>query len=334
VGQQQASLLADDPSLIAVVGSVDSSVDEGVQPILAEVGIPQLSLGGSVPLLVEPRNGRRPFPTYATYAARSSDRARVATTFVERGDRVAILVGPRRDDRAMAAVFRRGAESAGGRVVLARTVEQAPTEAGQAVARAGLRSALDAVAADVVFAPVEPPLTWEVTVDVRTVEPGATLVLDEAALGRWSDDLDEEREQAEGRGVRWGPTRVVGTGFPAAPVDGASRRATTDAADEPAPGRFALQAQDATELVLDALLAGDVDSDEGSVPIRERIVAAYPEARRGTLGVYRILDPGIASRRLVGVYARGVDRWSPVRGYVASGRCLATGGCSIEPRGR
>ena len=54
VGQQQATRLPDDPTVVAVVGSVTSLVDEGVQPILNTAGLAMIAPGGGAPMAHRP----------------------------------------------------------------------------------------------------------------------------------------------------------------------------------------------------------------------------------------------------------------------------------------
>jgi ABC-type branched-subunit amino acid transport system substrate-binding protein len=343
VGQQQATTIADDPRIVAVVGSTSSFVDEGVQPILGDADVAQLSLGGNDAALTRRGAGQRPFPTYVTYAAGGLDRAAVAaSTGVSDGDRVAVLHGPRREDSVMADAYAVRVERAGGTVVLDRAVRSSPREGDEGdVDRAALRSALAAADPDVVYAAVPEAELWDTVSDVRTVAPRSTLVLDELALGRWSQRLDEQRTSALDRGTVWGPVLAVATG--AETPQSVPETASTDSPGTEAPdaegrevpgGRFAAAATDATALAV-ASLSGLLQENRGTTPSVAALRAGVLDSLRrgvvheGTVGAYSFDRFGVATKRLAGVYERVGESWRQRRAVVVEGTCRVTRGCSV-----
>jgi branched-chain amino acid transport system substrate-binding protein len=81
VAQQQATRVTDDPSVIAVIGSETSLVNEGVQPILNTAGLAMIAPGGGAVWLTERgRPPRRPFPTYFRLCAVDPDQGVAAAT--------------------------------------------------------------------------------------------------------------------------------------------------------------------------------------------------------------------------------------------------------------
>jgi hypothetical protein len=211
-------------------------------------------------------------------------------------------------------------------------------EAAVEIGRAALRSALDGVRADTVYAVVDESLVWNVVADVRTVEPKATVLLDEPTLGRWDEELDEQRTQAEGRGVVWGPTLTAVTGFDIRAQDDVSTDegapSTTRAPDEglvagEPGGRFHAQAKDAADRILAVII-----NDEGgstTQALRASIVADLARIAPGSFGPYRFLPSGVASRRLMGLYARGAAGWEPDQALLATGTCVSAATCRVRP---
>lgn len=109
VGQQLATRLVSDPSVIGVVGGLRSSVDEGVQPIFAEAGLAQISPGSVDPELTQRAVNdvvMRPFASYMRVAPNLSYQGEAGARFIAnnlRSNRVAIVNDGRASGRTTAA---------------------------------------------------------------------------------------------------------------------------------------------------------------------------------------------------------------------------------------
>jgi hypothetical protein len=162
------------------------------------------------------------------------------------------------------------------------------------------------------------------------------VVLDEAAVGRWDERLDEQRSDAADRGTVWGPILGTVTG-----ADTAAPAAASDSDPDSEPegdvegGRFAAAATDAVAVVLEGLLADGSGAAESEGAIvteaRTRILETVAPGveHQGTLGGYAFDRYGVASKRLVGVYERNGDAWAQRRAAVVEGTCRLGRGCAM-----
>lgn len=130
VGQQLATRLVSDASVIGVVGGLRSSVDEGVQPIFAEAGLAQISPGSIDPELTQREmNGvlMRPFASYMRIAPNLSYEGDAGAKFIAtklHSTRVAVVNDGRTSGRTTAASVVRGLQSQ--HVTVARVENVAP----------------------------------------------------------------------------------------------------------------------------------------------------------------------------------------------------------------
>lgn len=364
VGQQQATILADDPSTVGIIGSTESRVDEGVQPILAGSGLLTLSLGGSEPTLTRTVARQRPaFSNYVTLSAQRLDRARVAAALPPASATTLVLRGPRREDAAMAEVFVRSR-------VLAQsprpTVRRLPALTADGFDRSGevsVRALAQTARPDAVYVLADPATEWATIVSLRSVVPRVPIIADEDVLGPWPEEPARAEEQARDSGSPWGPLWTTTAGgtpdaadvawpppLPSSPAPTRTAEPSTEAEDEAIrAGRFSIAAHDAAQALIDGLLntwadaaptqrdavatpTGDVGVSPAIVAWRSAVAREVRDDRqRGLLGPYVFDDRGVASRRLVGVY-RAVDQtWSEGAPREVIGPC-GTGSCAVRVR--
>lgn len=367
VGQQQATTLADDPSVIAVIGSTEGTVDEGVQPILGQAGLLTLSLGGAEPALTRSaKGGIRAFPDYVTLSAQRLDRARVAATLRSgsKGPATA-MYGPRREDLAMAMTFSREYVRRGGQPPAMLEIASPTGDPEQDdLANRGARASLRSGAPNVVYIAADAAATWEAAKIVRDVRPRSAVIVDEDVLAEVPDDITEAAKQDATSSRRWGPTWataggatpiVVPQAFPQTPSPSPTSGVDdTDpeqsAADrDVAQSRFSIKGHDAAEAVVDALLrtwpeqeraaassaspspAADDEVASVSPALRAAVsVDVRSQRQEGLLGPYRFDTRGVATRRLVGVYRLLDGQWVAGTPREVVGTC-ARSGCAVRP---
>jgi branched-chain amino acid transport system substrate-binding protein len=319
-GQQAASRLSGTADLIGVVGSLGSSVDEGMQPILNNAGVPMVApAAGATHLTRRVRAGAdvRPFPTYFRLAPRTSTEPVAAARFAAGdGVRTATVV----DDgsgygRGLTAGFRAAAAERGIRVVGGRSVdvgddvESDDTAAGFAAAAAavdrrdtrlrGVRGRGDGL--DLVFFGGSADAAGVFGSALREAGVEVPMMGGDALLG-------EGFEQAEGG--RTGDLAVF-SGVPAEAVDAGqdflSRYDESGAADPAGP--FGATGHDAASLLVRAF--GSVVGERESVTsgVRSDVVVALGTQRstgitgplafdgfgdrlRPRMTVYRLADSG------------------------------------------
>jgi hypothetical protein len=369
VGQQEATTLADDPATIGIIGSTESRVDEGVQPILARAGLVTLSLGGSEPTLTRTvRRERTAFDDYLTLSAQRLDRPAVAATLLPRRAASLVLRGPRREDAAMAEVFttirvRGGSPAPEVRRLPVVNADGAFDPAGAAT----LRTLVRADKPESVYVVADPATEWATILTLRSVLPSVPIVADEDVLGPWPDSVGGAEEQSRDQGVAWGPLWTTTSGAtPSAadvpwppvrptpspsPTEGAEdAEASSEAADEAIDmSRFSVAAHDAAQALLDGVLAtweGANDQERAvraTAPAQDSVTTqmmAWRSAvadqvqesrQRGLLGPYVFDVRGVASRRLVGVYRAEDQQWRQAAGREVIGPC-GTGSCAVRVR--
>jgi branched-chain amino acid transport system substrate-binding protein len=159
VGQQAASGIAASRPMIGVVGTLRSTIDEGVQPILNTAGIPMVSPAGTAIQLTRrlgPAGVVRPFPTYFRLSPTDADQGPAAARFTSRtleATRVAVLSDGSSYGRLLADGFAAEAKRLGLRRPLVREVVVPATSSKAAAlsARGAVADAVGAARVDAVF---------------------------------------------------------------------------------------------------------------------------------------------------------------------------------------
>lgn len=364
VGQQEATILADDPSTVGIIGSTESRVDEGVQPILAESGLLTLSLGGSEPTLTRTVARQRPaFANYVTLSAQRLDRARVAATLAPVAATTLVLRGPRREDAAMAEVFVRSRALTQSPTPTVRRVPALTTEGFGAAGDAALRVLLQAQRPDAIYVVADPATAWAAIVSLRSVLPRVPVIADEDVLGPWPDGPARAEEQAQESGSPWGPLWTTTSGgspaaadvdWPPPSVPTAAPTTTADpdleAEDEAIRNsRFSVAAHDAAQALIDGVLStwadtaptqraavatptAEGDVSPAIVAWRAAVAQEVSDTRqRGLLGPYIFDVRGVASRRLVGVFRATDQQWIEASSREVIGSC-GRGSCAVRVR--
>jgi hypothetical protein len=364
VGQQQATTLADDPSTMAIIGSTESRVDEGVQPILAGSGLVTMSLGGSEPTLTRTVARQRPaFGNYVTLSAQRLDRARVAATLPPREATALVLRGPRREDAAMAEVFVRSRVLAQSPRPTVRRLPALTADGFEPSGEVSVRTLVQTARPDAVYVVADQATEWATIVSLRAILRAVPIIADEDVLGPWPEDPAGAEEEARDSGSPWGPLWTTTSGgtpdaadvawpptLPSSPAPTRTAEPSTEAQDEAIrASRFSIAAHDAAQALIDGLLAtwadaaptqreavatptGDTGVSPAIVAWRSAVAREVKDDRqRGLLGPYVFDDRGVASRRLVGVY-RAVDQtWSERAPREVVGPC-GTGACAVRVR--
>ena len=158
-GQQAASGLVGAPELIGVVGTLNSTIDEGVQPILNSAGVPMVSPAGTAVQLTRRLDGTtlvRPYQTYFRLAPTDADQGPAAARFVASRlhvRRAAVVSDGSSYGRLLAAGFAAEARRRGISTPVVRTlpIEPSATSPASKVARDRAVTAVARARAQVVF---------------------------------------------------------------------------------------------------------------------------------------------------------------------------------------
>ncbi len=129
VGQQAASLLADDPDIIGVVGPLNTSVALSVAPVLSSAGITQVSPANTGPSLTMGENWtdapERVWDTYFRTCTTDNAQGRFAATYVYETlglTSVAIIHDQKAYGAGLVAVFQEEFESLGGTITTTEVI--------------------------------------------------------------------------------------------------------------------------------------------------------------------------------------------------------------------
>lgn len=300
VGQQQATILADTPGVIGVIGSTESGVDEGVQPILARSGLLTVSLGGSEPALTRSVPGRtQAFSRYLTLSAQRLDRPRVAASLVPASATTVVLRGSRREDASMATTFARSRAAGGSPAPVVRRIPDATT-AGRfdPALEQALQMWLDDQKPGAIYVIADAVAEWATILAVRDALPRVPIITDEDVLRAWPDAAIAAEAAARTQGSPWGPLRATTTGAtpPQSDVDwplppdsltsrspDASPGAEQGAMDEQTlavsvaidRSRYSIAAHDAAQALVDGVLVAWSSTPD---PQRTQWATANPEA--------------------------------------------------------
>jgi branched-chain amino acid transport system substrate-binding protein len=129
VGQQAASLLADDDSVIGVVGTLNSSVAQSVAPVLSEAGITQVSPANTNPTLTLGQdwttNPTRVWDTYFRTCTTDNSQGRFAAGYVFNDlglTKVAIIHDQKTYGAGLVDVFQQEFEELGGTITTVEVI--------------------------------------------------------------------------------------------------------------------------------------------------------------------------------------------------------------------
>lgn len=141
VGGQVASKLASDDEVVAVIGTLNSSVAESVQPILAEAGIAMVSpanTGVSLTVGADAANPQRPYPNYFRVSTTDNVQGPFAADFASedlKATEVAIVHDNKTYGKGLSEEFGKRFEANGGEVVLTETVGEGDKDFSAVVSR-------------------------------------------------------------------------------------------------------------------------------------------------------------------------------------------------------
>ena len=141
VGAQVATKLASDDEVVAVVGTLNSSVAESVQPVLAGEDIAMVSpanTGVSLTMGADAANPQRPYPNYFRVATTDNVQGPFAADFASedlKATEVAIVHDNKTYGKGLTEEFAKRFEANGGEVVLTETVNPGDKDFGAVVSR-------------------------------------------------------------------------------------------------------------------------------------------------------------------------------------------------------
>jgi branched-chain amino acid transport system substrate-binding protein len=128
VGKNAATKLAGDTSVVGVVGTLNSSVAQSVQPVLSGAGIPQISPANTNPTLTKGANyasaPARAYPTYFRTCTTDDVQGPFAAKYLygEGIKKVATIHDKKAYGQGLVAAFTEAFKAAGGEIVDAQTI--------------------------------------------------------------------------------------------------------------------------------------------------------------------------------------------------------------------
>jgi branched-chain amino acid transport system substrate-binding protein len=133
VGKNAATKLAGDDQVVAVVGTLNSSVSQSVQPVLSAAQITQVSPANTNPTLTKGAdlaNPKRPYPGYFRTAATDDVQGPFAAKYLlDNGiKKVATIHDKKAYGQGLVAAFTEGFKSGGGEIVKAETINPDDTD--------------------------------------------------------------------------------------------------------------------------------------------------------------------------------------------------------------
>jgi branched-chain amino acid transport system substrate-binding protein len=127
VGKNAATKLAGDDEVIGVVGTLNSSVSQSVQPVLAAANIVQISPANTNTTLTQgpdPASPKRTYPNYFRTAATDAVQGPFAAKYMygTGATKVATIHDKKAYGQGLVAAFTEGYKAAGGEIVAAETI--------------------------------------------------------------------------------------------------------------------------------------------------------------------------------------------------------------------
>lgn len=141
VGAQVAAKLAADDEVVAVIGTLNSSVAESVQPVLADADIAMVSpanTGVSLTQGTDPENPQRPYENYFRVSTTDAVQGPFAADFASedlKATEVAIVHDNKTYGKGLTEEFAERFEKNGGKIVLRETVNPGDKDFGAVVSR-------------------------------------------------------------------------------------------------------------------------------------------------------------------------------------------------------
>jgi branched-chain amino acid transport system substrate-binding protein len=141
VGAQVAAKLASDDEIVAVIGTLNSSVAEQVQPVLADEGIAMVSPANTNPTLsqgADPAKPERPYANYFRVATTDLIQGPFAADFATKdikATEVAVVHDNKTYGKGLSEAFAKRFKANGGKVVLNETVNPGDKDFGAVVSR-------------------------------------------------------------------------------------------------------------------------------------------------------------------------------------------------------
>lgn len=141
VGAQVAAKLASDDEIVAVIGTLNSSVAEQVQPVLADEGIAMISPANTNPTLsqgADPASPERPYENYFRVATTDLIQGPFAADFASedvKATEVAVVHDNKTYGKGLSEAFAKRFEANGGKVVLTETINPGDKDFGAVVSR-------------------------------------------------------------------------------------------------------------------------------------------------------------------------------------------------------
>jgi len=341
VGQQQATRLPDDASVVAVIGGVTSLVNEGVQPILNSAGLAMVAPGGGAPWLTgRGTPARRAFSTYFRLCAQDADQgAAAAGRALAQGDRRSVVLEDGSADHA--AVSRSFVRT------FSRTAGTAATRIRVDV---GDAQALPAATIDRIAA--LKPQTVFLSVDAGDLP----LIKESLARGGVRPRLvttlpkNSPATPIESPDV-WTGVSAASIGALPSTLPGRFPFATPTPTTEPVvePGLFGAGGLDAASLIMDALIRARPTSssvqpnatltptgsavDGATLSLRRQIVDSVSAASiKGATGPVSFDSFGNARSRPVGFFTYDGKAWVPQPAMIVRDGVVSRGVVSTEPR--
>ncbi len=141
VGAQVAAKLASDDEIVAVIGTLNSSVAEQVQPVLSDEGIAMISPANTNPTLsqgADPAKPARPYENYFRVATTDLIQGPFAADFASedaKATEVAVVHDNKTYGKGLSEAFATRFEANGGKVVLTETINPGDKDFGAVVSR-------------------------------------------------------------------------------------------------------------------------------------------------------------------------------------------------------
>ena len=142
IGAQAATKLSSDPNVVGVIGTLNSSVAQNVQPVLKAKNIVQISPANTNPTLTRGQdyqtNPQRQFPTYFRVCATDDLQGPFAANYAagKAGKKkVAIITDGKTYGKGLATEFRKQLEKQGGSVTTEETVGEKDTDFSGVIAK-------------------------------------------------------------------------------------------------------------------------------------------------------------------------------------------------------
>ena len=141
VGAQVAAKLASDDEIVAVIGTLNSSVAEQVQPVLSDEGIAMISPANTNPTLsqgADPAKPARPYENYFRVATTDLIQGPFAADFASKdikATEVAVVHDNKTYGKGLSEAFATRFKANGGKVVLTETVNPGDKDFGAVVSR-------------------------------------------------------------------------------------------------------------------------------------------------------------------------------------------------------